>query len=133
VLTVLQTLEIRIQLAPPATTNGKEQPRPKSPKLSMFTSSAIWVIRTLQDLEFLKGSWADGFTCSCVGPRDRIQPHTADGVGCEMLGVEILVGEGRIFFDQLLKDVIPDAALPLGRANAGIVKGPSDPLGRRAY
>jgi hypothetical protein len=46
-----------------------------------------------------------------------------------MLGVKILVGKERILFYEVLEDVVSDAALPLRRTYASIIKGLSHPFG----
>src|ERR1035437_6113110 len=86
------------------------------------------VVETLQNPEFLKCTSADGLT-RYAGTRHRIQPHSADIVGCGMLGMKILEGEKLILFDQVLKNVVSHAALALRRAYSSIIKSLSDPFG----
>ena len=45
-----------------------------------------------------------------------------------VLGMKVLAGEKRILFDQVLEDVIADAALPLRRTDTGLFEGLRDAL-----
>ena len=58
------------------------------------------VIEGLQDLEFMQGGPADGFMSSFVFARHIVNANSASRFTGWMFGLEILISEKRVFFNQ---------------------------------
>ena len=71
------------------------------------------VFERFQNVEFLESGPADGFVRGFVFACDIVDADSAGGFRSGMFGLEVLVREERVLFDQFLQDVVADGPLSL--------------------
>jgi hypothetical protein len=88
----------------------------------LFRAENARVFEALQNSELLESRAAGGFVGGSVFTGDGVDPDAAGDFGGRVLGLEVLAGEERVFFDEFLENVVAHLALTLRRADSGFLE-----------
>jgi len=80
------------------------------------------VIEGFENLELLECNPSNGFVRCLVLAGNRVEADAARSSRGGVLGLKILIGEERIFLDQLFEDVITDTPLARGWSDTSFVE-----------